>query len=46
MKVKLERTLQIRDLNVKVTFEMEGDKKSRLPLTDEEMKGKMINIKV
>ena len=44
MKRKAEKTLQIRDLNVKVTFEVEGKKKERVPLTEEEMKGKIINV--
>lgn len=46
MKVKSEKTLQIQDLTVKVIFEVEGERKYRTLLTDEELKGKMIDLRV
>ena len=45
----MERTyikdIRIRDLDLEVTFKVKGEKKDRPPITDEELKGKLVDIR-
>jgi hypothetical protein len=46
MKRVYVKDIKIRDLDLRVTFKVKGDKKDQLPPTDEELKGKLVDVRI